>query len=72
MPGPASQVVTAGPGATASKCDYEPLCVPDWADVVGLGLGVGELEAADEEVPRAVWAASARARASRRRVWASP
>lgn len=34
--------------------------------VVALGLGVGEVEAADEDVPRAVCAASARDRASAR------
>ena len=32
--------MTAGPGATVRDYDYEPLCVPDWADVVGLGLGM--------------------------------
>ena len=61
-PGPSRHVSNRTGRAAASVSGYEPLCAPLVAD--GLGLGVGEAGVP----PSSCWAASARARASRRRV----
>lgn len=61
-PAPSRRVIGGTGRAAASISGYEPLCAPLEADGLGLGVGEGVAE------PSSCWAASARARASRRRV----
>lgn len=69
-PGPPHNVIGRAGRASHRERLYEPLCAPLVADELGLGVGVGvpAFGVAGEDVPSAACAASARVRASCRRV----